>query len=487
MKIENLVVTVRPRQAWEAGDLGLVMVRHWWRQIYPPFLALVIPLAFLAFGLLKPGLAVLFLWWLKPLYARLPLFILAQNMFGAKMSLKDSFRALMKTGVAGLLGQLTLFRLSPLRNVLLPVYLLEGVSGAARSKRLSQLRHHLISNGFTMTLVMLLFEWVVLFGGLVAAVYMFIPESLIGDVAEIQDTEAWNWTMNLAYVVAFCIIEPIYVAVSFALYLNTRTILEGWDIELKFRSMAQRLGKHVATTLLLFSCVMGLSSQPGLMAQEDVAATEEQRVEDALKAAIEDPRFTIPSKTEESWQLRDAFSSDESVSRSMNLDGVGGILAQFFEVLIYAFLVFALIAVIIVVIRLLPENRPASEGKVHAEAIVEYQSTLTQLIGEEPLPEDIVNAAREAWQNHEMRKALSYLYRGALRALHQGERLSIDDCATEAEVLSRVIQLNDEPLSTYFGNLTKHWQRVAYGHRHLESEIFDALLNQWSTQMESQS
>ena len=35
--------------------------------------------------------------------------------------------------------------------------------------------------------------------------------------------------------------EPIYVACGFSLYLNRRTVLEAWDIELVFRRMRQRL------------------------------------------------------------------------------------------------------------------------------------------------------------------------------------------------------------------------------------------------------
>ncbi len=38
--------------------------------------------------------------------------------------------------------------------------------------------------------------------------------------------------------IALSIIEPLYVAAGFTLYLNRRTHLEAWDIELAFRSIA---------------------------------------------------------------------------------------------------------------------------------------------------------------------------------------------------------------------------------------------------------
>ena len=36
------------------------------------------------------------------------------------------------------------------------------------------------------------------------------------------------------------IIEPFYVAGGFALYLNRRTALEGWDLEVALRRMGER-------------------------------------------------------------------------------------------------------------------------------------------------------------------------------------------------------------------------------------------------------
>ena len=41
---------------------------------------------------------------------------------------------------------------------------------------------------------------------------------------------------------AICVVEPLYVAGGFGLYLNRRTELEAWDIEIAFRRIdRQRL------------------------------------------------------------------------------------------------------------------------------------------------------------------------------------------------------------------------------------------------------
>ena len=54
------------------------------------------------------------------------------------------------------------------------------------------------------------------------------------------------------YIVVTLIIEPFYIAANFALYINRRTQLEAWDIELSFRKMAIRLAteKEKATSLV---------------------------------------------------------------------------------------------------------------------------------------------------------------------------------------------------------------------------------------------
>jgi hypothetical protein len=55
----------------------------------------------------------------------------------------------------------------------------------------------------------------------------------------------------------FCVLvlmvwEPIYVACGFSLYLNRRTVLEAWDIELVFRQLRKRLnGASVALLLTI--------------------------------------------------------------------------------------------------------------------------------------------------------------------------------------------------------------------------------------------
>jgi hypothetical protein len=74
--------------------------------------------------------------------------------------------------------------------------------------------------------------------------FLVLPEgvgpSLDRSVFSWIETPAGEVLGNLAYLVALSLIEPLYVASGFTLYLNRRTELEGWDIEIAFRQLAAR-------------------------------------------------------------------------------------------------------------------------------------------------------------------------------------------------------------------------------------------------------
>ena len=67
---------------------------------------------------------------------------------------------------------------------------------------------------------------------------------------------------------AFALVEPFFAAAGFALYLNRRTQLEGWDLERTFRNLAARLR---AATMALLLCLVGL----GALAQEPQAPSRQ--------------------------------------------------------------------------------------------------------------------------------------------------------------------------------------------------------------------
>src|SRR5688500_18574015 len=71
VQIDRMPLALRPRGPWEGADLGVVMLRAWARPVYAAMIATVIPVALAAHLLIgNLFLALLLVWWLKPLYDR---------------------------------------------------------------------------------------------------------------------------------------------------------------------------------------------------------------------------------------------------------------------------------------------------------------------------------------------------------------------------------------------------------------------------------
>ena len=90
MRIEDLTLVLRPRGGFQAADLGMGLVRANARVIWLAWLALVLPVA-LALNLAgwyldMLWLAGLLLWWLKPVFERIPLYVISRAAFGEQVS-----------------------------------------------------------------------------------------------------------------------------------------------------------------------------------------------------------------------------------------------------------------------------------------------------------------------------------------------------------------------------------------------------------------
>ena len=90
-----------------------------------------------------------------------------------------------------------------------------------------------------LTFVSLGLEAIVMLASFTLIIFMTPAEISIDWFDMDQD---WFWILfNILHAMAVGFIGPLYVAGGFTLYLNRRTILEGWDIEIAFRRMAPRI------------------------------------------------------------------------------------------------------------------------------------------------------------------------------------------------------------------------------------------------------
>ncbi|WP_156970708.1 hypothetical protein [Andreprevotia chitinilytica] len=264
MQLESLQIDVRPGSHWAAIDLGQSLLRRYWKPVYlawwVPWLTLSVLLwACLPADMLPWGS--LAMWWLRPMFDRLPLYILSREVFGEPVTAWQALRA-WPHQLRGWARSLTWWRpIMAGRGLYVPVWQLEG----ARGKFATQRRRALGARGaygtaswfgvacvhFTLVLEMALYGLVSFF---LASPEEMNPAGFL--VTYANNPQLLALTGHICYTLADGLIGPVYVSGCFTLYLRRRAELEGWDIELSLRRMAERLAAR-STALRAKSATVG--------------------------------------------------------------------------------------------------------------------------------------------------------------------------------------------------------------------------------------
>jgi hypothetical protein len=421
-------------------------------------------------------------------------------MFGETPTLKQALRQWPRLLKPQLLASLTWRRLSLSRSFLLPVLQLEGLSGLARQQRLQVLLQRGGGAARWLTIIGVHLEsalWI----GLMVLFYLLLPpqveldwswQTLLSAV-----TQDWRWLEHLTngfYVLVLVVWEPIYVACGFSLYLNRRTVLEAWDIELVFRRLRQRLS-GAALTLLLVAFLLVPTGQT-LWAAEPAASPNSPRLldqsltsqasRDSIKAILDQPPFknkeTVTryrfGEDKPSAETSDDGKAPEWLKALLKLldNQRFGALATLIEVVLWGAVIGAIGLLIWryrAWLQAFVSRRPALKSKV---ARPRPQQAFGLDLNRETLPADIAASAESLWQSNP-REALGLLYRALLSHLLHDYNMALKPADTEGQVLQRVEQLQQPALLAFSKNLTGHWQNMAYGHRlppaHLQQELCD--------------
>lgn len=513
MRLTEASLAIRPRSAWEALDLGVLMAQRHAGLLMASWALVTLPIFALLCAVLwqYPGWAMFLFWWLKPAYERLPLYILSQALFGNTPTLRQALKAWPKLLKPQLLASLTWRRLSLTRSFDLPVLQLEGLSGEARSQRLVVLGQRDSGAATWLTVVGVHLESALLLG-LSALFYLMLPQQI-----ELN----WNWQSlitpnsgewlwlehlyNAGYALVLIAWEPVYVACGFTLYLNRRTALEAWDIELVFRRLRQRLiGTAYA---LLLGCTL-LLAQPATTAWADDAAPAtqadphgpetprllkqpltSQAAHDGITKLLDEPPFQHresvtrwrlgdDKKTEEQAEPEDAKDFLELLETLGQLWKSLDIVAQVFEILLWGSLL-ALLVFILWRYRDWLQTFGERLGLPKKRHRVEAPTQMFGLeVAPESLPDDVASEAQRLWGS-DPRAALGLLYRALLSRLLFDHHLALKASHTEGEVLRLVQSLNHQDLQGFSEQLTRHWQALAYGHRQPTAEQAQALCQGW--------
>ncbi|AVY65124.1 DUF4129 domain-containing protein [Xanthomonas translucens] len=547
MRIERLDVVLRARSAWEAMELGSALVRRHAGAIWKPWLLISVPL----FALLNLGawaidqlwLAGLALWWLKPVLDRIPLFVISRGVFGDVPRVRDTLRAQLRWGWDPMFGYLTWRRLSPARSVFMPLELLEGASAEQQRQRRRSLGGAVYGHALLLASVCWHFE-AMLCLACIATILMFVPVELLPETVRAawalvgEENPVWaDVGLNVFGWLAMTLIEPFFVGAGFGLYLNRRTEIEAWDVEMALRRLRERLGSAAPLLLalvLLAAPGAALRAQnaaqgaggPAVAAEpqarpapapqpaqetasdggdiKDPAKAQEKSADDAPEpTALDDIFDTVPAAAARFdraadrayqdpllsgkrsigyWKKRDRNDDDEKKPDPAKPDPRfgRGLLASVAAV--FAFVGewgMWLLAGMLVLVLLLTARHwlPWMRGSGRKRAAVETPVAHAPVLSAEPLPDDVATSARRLWREGRQRDALALLYRASVATVCERANLALPPGATEAQCLRASRRLPDAADRDLFARMVRTWQYAAYAARLPEDDAFDGLLD----------
>lgn len=499
MKLDELSANIRLRSPWEAVDLGFALVQHHARWIFPAW-ALLLGSFALVLWMLTPdaykAYIPIVLWWFKPLYDRVLLHILSHQMFNQRLSTAEIIGALPTLiGQTGLLGALTWRRLSSSRGFNLPIWQLEQLRGKPRAERQALLHLQAHSHAVGLTIACVHLEYVVL-ASLYVLILLLDPtdsawDYMTGAFTEIVDADTQYWG-NLLYLLLYSltvfVIEPFYVSASFSLYLNRRTQLEAWDIELAFRNLGTRLNQLTRTPLSLLLAgallvgLLAITPQPtwaAVIGADEYLAPERLPPEAAAAQISEvmQREELIGMRTQYQWALRnpkeDTAEDPIEIAKSLQV-----LFANIAKLALWIAVIGLLITAFVYrkqILALLKRTRRKTPAITPPDVLFGMD------IRPESLPDDIAAASQRLWESGQQREALSLLYRGALMRLTRHDYLHVQASHTEGDIL-RLAQphLNTERLA-WLQATTQAWQAIAYAHRAPDTHTLIPLWQGWRT------
>ncbi len=547
MRIDQLDVVLRARSGWEAVELGTALVRRHARAIWLPWVLLGLPVfavvnAF-AWWADAFGLAWLLMWWLKPLFERLALYVISRGVFGDAPTPWQALRAQRHWGWSGFWGYLGWRRFSPLRALMLPVNLLEGSSPELRGARRRAIAGGAFGHAVLLTLTCMMFE-LVLVVGCIATIFMFIPFELLSDSwraawAMVRtDTPAWaKLGFNLACWLAAALIGPFHVGAGFGLYLNRRTEMEAWDVEIAFRRLRDRLQQ--AAPLLVLALVLGwpggtlhaqqahgvdeLAAQdahadtdPNTDANADADADADAEDEDAeaedaadepaltydndpanrpesvfgtasvdtagfrqaVQRAYEDP-LQSPTRTVVRWEPSRKDAADKDKKKAGDADADKGNARPKGPVLPAQIAEWVLWGVVGLLLLALVATAPRWLRWLRGTG-TRRRAPPTAVVEDDirvpdEVPPDAAARARTLWQQGRPRQALALLYRASVESMTERTQTALPPGATEAQCLRASRRMPDEADHTLFARIVRVWQYAAYAGRLPDDAEFDAL------------
>ncbi len=500
MDLDNVAITIRPRNCWEAIDLGFLLAIKWLSRLWRLWLVtgFVAGTGSLLVFFGSPGFALLLFWWLKPLYEPFLLYWLSRAVFGEILPLSDVTRRWREILLPGVLASLTIQRFSPERSFLLPVRILEGVTGEARKNRKSVLSREQ-SGALWLSISCLIIECLLTVSSLIL-VYILIPNEIRRSIEYVSPFAFLRLNIVL-YMFAVSFVTPLYIAGGFMLYIARRVELEAWDIEIGFKNIAARFVErkkrrfsHVSIVILfVLSTLLFSLNPPSLQA---AAIPQPEQCEQILEQVLDGDQFGEKQVRYHWVYIKKEHKEKDTSWLSNFLELFFKRLAKFFsglddsfnnwrsglatmsEILLWMILGGGgvwLIYRYTGIRRLF--SRTGKDFGLHKKT---EPVLFGMLVTPDSLPNNIPAECRKLFASGQTRKVLALLYRGTLSRLLHVHDLRVPDSATEMECDRLVQHIRPENEALFFNRLTISWLNTAYGHFEPIPNRVQELIDQWT-------
>ncbi len=537
MQIDNIQAKIRPRGNWEAIDLGFLMANRWKSHIYKTWFLVTLPI-FMLLNLIfynNMGWVCFIFWLLKPVFDRFILITVSRRLFKEKIVNSELIKLAPRLFFKHIIKHLTVYRFDPNRAFNLPVWFLENLSGKRRSERARILKLTASGASSLLTFAALHLE-LFFYVAIIALIASIFPNyMLFGDMFRnsfeniIAIYESNNWYIeffaNSIYFLSVTLIEPFYVCAGFTLYLNRRTELESWDIELDFKKMRQRLEDKqkrynlgaFKVALISMLCIGILSFFP---IESSYAETKNSNVVRNESCDKWNKKLTTAPSNEAEKVIRDILSQDKYKKCSINTkfepkpqeksSGDNNLLKKFWKWIFEKFggksepsnsdnISFANIIELffwglggLIVCFLLYQLHKYREYFINIIKPVENDKKKipSEIFGLDITPRSIPDLLSDEvlklWNEGEFMQAISLLYRGYLSKLTHEFNVDIKISYTENDCLLAAKQAiaNKKETLQLFTQISQIWLKSAYAHQlPSKDEVIDCC-RAWRLQFE---
>lgn len=489
MDLDRVTAELRPRSNLEAVDLGVALVRRdFWRCLAGWWLGMGVPVVLCGWLLWDhPIVGLMLIEWAKPAGSRMVLFQLSRRLFGEQPGWKALLREVPRAWGRRFFYRYCWARFSPFLPLTLAVEDLEGLRGRAYQQRAGQL----LQRGSAMLM------WLYLLAIVAAGWFGMAVFGVVGLLVPTGQGAPWalaleEWdpanplavpllllrTLAGCLLVAVSLTDLFMIGAGFGLYVNTRTWIEGWDVELAFRRMGQRLSKATGLVVGLACCWLAV---PDSLGQDARAVLAEEQVM-LPESAGEEPEMKGPQEVIREVKADPDFKVHKVTRKVRKLDGMQPLNLPFLDVLAWLVQAAVVAGVVGVVVWLIWKYRYvfAKSGESPAAVTAAAARVVMGLaVTPESLPADIPGTVWDWWQQGRRQEALGLLYRGTISRVIEHGRVPIEEADTEGDCLRRVELAGAAAFPEYFGGVTRVWIRSAYGGQAPGDEAVAALCRDW--------